>query len=303
MPESRIAIRSMTGYAVVRKLTSAGELTISLRSVNGRGLDVHFYANSEFASLENVARKLIKASVARGHVEIRIALARDADGGGGGYNRELLARYLQVFERARIDFGLEGKLNINSLISIPGLFENSRDMKPLEETFNAEFAEVLASCLTELNTFREREGHQLVSAIEAELESLENAATQISAVRASAVPQLQERLRERLATLLGDNSISKSRLIEEIAILTDRSDVQEEITRLSVHARELRKILSAGGEVGKKLDFLLQEMNRETNTTLSKTSGIGDAGLAITSHGLAMKANIERIREQALNLE
>ena len=132
---------------------------------------------------------------------------------------------------------------------------------------------------------------------------MEQQAAQIAAIRSEAVTQFQNRLRERLATLLGDSGISESRLIEEAALLADRSDIQEELTRLSVHAGELRRLLEEGGEVGKRLDFLLQEMNREANTALSKTSGIGETGLTITSLALAIKANIERMREQALNLE
>jgi uncharacterized protein (TIGR00255 family) len=97
--------------------------------------------------------------------------------------------------------------------------------------------------------------------------------------------------------------MTESRLVEEAALLADRSDVQEEITRLQVHTAELRRIVEAGGEVGKRIDFLLQEMNRETNTVLSKTSGIGDLGLKITNLGIAIKAHIEKTREQALNLE
>ena len=132
---------------------------------------------------------------------------------------------------------------------------------------------------------------------------MEQQAAQIAAIRSEAVTQFQNRLRERLATLLGDSGISESRLIEEAALLADRSDIQEELTRLNVHAGELRRLLEEGGEVGQRLEFLLQEMNREANTALSKTSGIGETGLTITSLALAIKANIERMREQALNFE
>jgi uncharacterized protein (TIGR00255 family) len=110
-------------------------------------------------------------------------------------------------------------------------------------------------------------------------------------------------LRERLCSLLGDQALPPSRLVEEAAVLADRSDIQEELTRLEVHSRELRRMLDVGGEVGKRLDFLLQEMNREANTILSKSSAIGDSGLSITNAGIGIKANVERMREQALNLE
>jgi uncharacterized protein (TIGR00255 family) len=142
-----------------------------------------------------------------------------------------------------------------------------------------------------------------VAALDLETAALEAQAGQIGAIRSEAIGHFQSRLRERLDNLLADTGIPESRLIEEAALLADRSDIEEELTRLTVHATELRSILQQGGEMGKRLDFLLQEMNRETNTTLSKTSGIGDVGLTITSLALGMKANIERMREQALNLE
>ncbi len=125
----------------------------------------------------------------------------------------------------------------------------------------------------------------------------------MKAIRTEALPQFQKRLAERLAELLDGTGIDARRLAEEAAILTDRSDIEEELARLDIHTGQLFEMLNNGGEVGKRLDFLLQEMNRETNTVLSKTSGIGEAGLTMTNLALATKANIEKIREQALNLE
>ena len=116
------------------------------------------------------------------------------------------------------------------------------------------------------------------------------------AIRSEAHAHFLNRLNARLKEVLQDAAISPTRLAEEAALLADRSDVQEELTRLTVHTQELRRLLNSGGEVGKRLDFLLQEMNRETNTILSKTSGIGEAGLTITNVALAIKANIERMR-------
>ena len=137
----------------------------------------------------------------------------------------------------------------------------------------------------------------------ADLCSIEQARQEIAELREQATPYLLGRLRDKLNELLKGAGISEARLAEEVAILADRSDVEEELTRLEIHARELRRIVEAGGAVGKPLDFLLQEMNRETNTTLSKSSGAGEPALKITNLALAVKANIERIREQALNLE
>ena len=154
-----------------------------------------------------------------------------------------------------------------------------------------------------LNAVREREGNELRKALLSELSQIEQARTEIACLRDQAAPYLLERLREKLNELLNGAGITEARLAEEAAILADRSDVEEELTRLAIHTQELRRIVEVGGAVGKPLDFLLQELNRETNTTLSKSSGAGEPALKITNLGLGMKANIERIREQALNLE
>ena len=122
-------------------------------------------------------------------------------------------------------------------------------------------------------------------------------------IRSRAVPAFQRRLLEKLQELLGGSNLDPQRLVQEAALLADRGDIGEEISRLQIHSRQVDEILEGGGEVGKRLDFLLQEMNREANTILSKTSGIGELGLRITELALAAKAAIEKIREQALNLE
>ena len=122
-------------------------------------------------------------------------------------------------------------------------------------------------------------------------------------IRTEALPHFQRRLTGALHELLGSTGIEPRRLAEEAALLTDRSDVEEELSRLEIRTAQLTELLDAGGEVGKRVDFLLQEMNRETNTVLSKTSGIGETGLLLTDLALATKANIEKVREQSLNLE
>jgi uncharacterized protein (TIGR00255 family) len=301
--QEALPVRSMTGYALVRAQTGAGELTVSLRSVNHRGLDLHFHHTPDIAPFENAMRDLLKQNIGRGHVEIRVSLKREESGAALGLNSDLLRNYVALFQQVNRELGLEAKPDLNALFALPGVLDGVREAAALADEFRAELQTALEACIRELNNYREREGRELLQALEDESTALEQQAAQIAAIRSEAISHFQDRLRERLQTLLGDSAISESRLVEEAALLADKSDIQEELTRLTVHAAELRRILEEGGEVGKKLDFLLQEMNRETNTTLSKTSGIGDAGLTITSLGLAIKANIERMREQALNLE
>ena len=161
----------------------------------------------------------------------------------------------------------------------------------------------LGAAIEELNQFRGREGAELAAFICEQNRAIQEAAAEMEKIRSTAAPAFQKRLQEKLHELLGDSTIDPQRLAQEAALLADRSDIGEEIARLEIHSRQLDEILDGGGEVGKRLDFLLQEMNRETNTILSKTNGIGELGLRVTELALASKAAIEKIREQALNLE
>ncbi len=280
-----------------------GELTVSLRSVNHRGLDIHFQQTPEFAPYENALRTVLKEAIGRGHVEVRANLTRDNGTASAGYNREVLARYLAVHKQAAQEFSIATEPDLNLLLRMPGVIDNDRISDEFPAGFEAELVEVMTGCASELNAFRAREGGELQASIRTELASIVNQTAAMADERTRAVKQIQQRLQDRIQALLAGNSLDQRRLAEEVALLADRSDVQEELTRLEIHTRELERILDEGGEVGKRLDFLLQEMNRETNTILSKTSGAVQSGLAITNTALATKAHIEKIREQALNLE
>ncbi len=301
-------VRSMTGYARVRRDTPLGQLAVSLRSVNHRGLDLHFHTHSEFAPFENAIRSQVKQHVGRGHVEVRASLNRSSgtvttEEAASAYNRDLLVRYLAAFRQASADFDLSTEPDLNVAFRIPGVFDSDSATESLDAAFEPEVTAAFTACLAEFNATREREGQLLREQMMGEAEAILSQAVRMSEIREIALAWFQRRLEERLKELLAGVGIEPRRLAEEAALLTDRSDIQEELTRLDIHTRELRQILDQGGEVGKRLDFLLQELNRETNTILSKTSGVGDAGLTLTNLALATKANIEKIREQALNLE
>ena len=293
----------MTGYAQVRRQTGAGELTLSLRSVNHRGLDLHFYQGQEFGPFENDLRGALKRGIGRGHVEIRATLTRGAEREANSFNREGLKQYLAVFEHAAAEFGLEGKPDLNRWLAQPGALAGKANGEALGPEFGAELLAAAAECLAGFNETRVREGQALRAEIETHVAEIEEATRIMLVLREEALPQFSKRLREKLSELLGGSEISEARLAEEAALLAERSDIQEELTRLGVHTAELRRILDEGGEVGKRLDFLLQELNRETNTALAKSTNAGEPGLRLTTAGLAIKANIERIREQGLNLE
>ncbi len=185
---------------------------------------------------------------------------------------------------------------------LPGILGASDQVAPDAAAETAILA-ALEEAVGMLNQFREREGAELAAFIREQNATIRSGSEEMQRIRAGAIPAFQKRLIEKLQELLGNTMIDPQRLAQEAALAADRGDIGEEISRLQIHSRQLDEILDSGGEVGKRLDFLLQELNRETNTILSKTSGLGDLGLRITELALASKAAIEKIREQALNLE
>ena len=293
----------MTGFARVRRPIEDGEVVVSVKSLNHRGLDVQVHAPSSADPFENAIRTLVKSRVSRGHVEVRIVMPQgSANGNGVGVNRALLEQYLKSFREAATEHGIDAAPDLNSALRLPGMFGEAGDGEPPEGTEAALFA-ALAEALDDLNTFRAREGAEIAAEMRSHNARVAAVAEEMEKIRAGATAAFHLRLSERLRELLKGAQIDPQRLAQEAAILADRSDIGEELARLKIHSAQLAGLLDSGGEIGKKLDFLLQEMNRETNTVLSKTSGAGEAGLRITGLALEAKSAIEKIREQSLNLE
>ncbi|HTS47495.1 MAG TPA: YicC/YloC family endoribonuclease [Bryobacteraceae bacterium] len=295
-------IRSMTGFARIQQSTPAGEITVSLKSVNHRGLDLHFHLPADFDPFEGAIRGAIKRAILRGHVDVRCALAQSGAGAAGGLNVALFKAYLAAFRQAAHEEGLKAEPDLNQILQHPGMFGAPEDQEP-DPAIEAAIINVVEQAAKALNEFRAREGAELAAVIREQNRAIQRSAAEIERIRSQAMPAFQARLQERLRDLLANSPLDPQRLAQEGALLADRSDIGEEIARLKIHSRQVDEILNAGGEVGKKLDFLLQEMNREVNTILSKTGGIGELGLRITELALDGKSCIEKIREQALNLE
>jgi uncharacterized protein (TIGR00255 family) len=292
----------MTGFARARRPLGDGELVVSIKSVNHRGLDVKIHAPLAADPFESAVRTLVKNHMLRGHVEVRIVLPEALDGDGPRLNRAFLNEYLKAFREAAARHGIHAEPDLNAAFRIPGIFGANEEAEP-PEGLEAALTETLQAALAELNAFREREGSELAAEMKRHNAEVAASAAEMEKIREGATAAFQKRLTERLSDLLQVAQIDPQRLVQEAAILADRSDIGEEIARLKIHSGQLSVLLEGGGEIGKKLDFLLQEMNRETNTILSKTAGTGEAGLRITELGLAAKAAIEKIREQSLNLE
>ena len=292
----------MTGFARVKKDVPEGEIVFSLKSVNHRGLDLHFHLPPELEPLEAGLRGAIKSGVARGHLEVHVVFARTATVAAAPVNRELLDAYFRAFREASERYQVAHAPDLNAALRIPGMFGAAPDDDLAERVAEA----VLEACreaVAALNQCREQEGAATEREIRERSQAIARLVDRMQEIRAGAVPAFQKRLQEKLADLLQGAGVDPQRLAQEAAILADRSDITEELQRLRTHAAQVDKMLADGGEVGKRLDFLLQEMNRESNTVLSKTGGLGDVGLTITELALAAKSEIDKIREQSWNVE
>jgi uncharacterized protein (TIGR00255 family) len=293
----------MTGFARVRTIAEDTVIFFSLKSVNHRGLDLHFHMPAAADPLENEIRSILKGAMARGHVQANLTLTR-LTSDTAGLNRSLLALYMNSFREAAELYKIaDQQPDLNCALRIPGMLGIGGDDEEISDSLAKAVLQTVREAVAALNGFREREGEITAQEMRGRCRNICDLVTRMDEIRAGAVPAFLKRMREKLAELLHGASVDPQRLAQEAAILADRSDIAEELVRLRTHAAQLDEILAGEGEVGKRLDFLLQEMNREANTVLSKTGGLGDLGLTITELALAAKSEIDKIREQSLNLE
>jgi uncharacterized protein (TIGR00255 family) len=293
-----MSIRSMTGFAQVK--SHAGEsiaFSLSLKSVNHRFLDPQLRLPPDMDELEMKLRRVLKERLARGHVEVTLNVERRA-GEGFGFNRELVGGYVAAFRRAAAEFGAAGEPDLNAVFRLPGALGETAS---LDGEFQSAVLAAMDQAIVKLNVMREHEGEGMEKEMRRRLGNLEQATEEVSRLRSAVTRAVMEKVQTKMQELL--ENFDQDRIVQEAAILAERSDIQEELVRLQTHIEHFRKLLEQGGEVGKKLDFLLQELNREANTLLSKTSGITGEGLRITELGLQMKSEIEKCREQVQNLE
>ncbi|MFP5276942.1 MAG: YicC/YloC family endoribonuclease [Acidobacteriota bacterium] len=299
-------ISSMTGYARLQARLSLSEqeqlaYTLTLKSVNHRFLDLQFRLPSGMDALEMELRRILKDNLVRGHVELTLSVDRTAQQ-RTGYNRELVGAYLAAFAAAREEHALSGEPDLNAALRLPGALQTENRREDDGTALAASVLEQVPALLDQLKSMRLREGEALEAILLDILTRLAEASSAVAQLIPEVEQRYQERITQRLIAATGPE-FNRQRLLEEVAVLVDRSDVSEELARMATHIGHFRDLLDAGGEVGKKLDFLLQEMNREANTLLSKTGGIGGKGTRVTELGLAMKAEIEKAREQIQNLE
>lgn len=292
-------IRSMTGYAQVKGQIKELGFSLSVKSVNHRFLDLHFRLPANTNGLEMNMRRVLKEKLARGHVDVTLTF--DQSGAAMvGLNKQLVAAYVQAFRAAAADTGIAAEPDLNAVLRLPGALDASA--APAEDELTPTVLPRLEEAVAALNQMREAEGRATERELRERMKHLLKAAAEVKQHRAAVLKNHAERLQARLQEWLGAQ-VGQDRIVQEAAMLADRSDIQEELVRLENHVQHFLALLDAPGEAGKKMDFLLQELNREANTLLSKTSGLAGEAVRITEAGLAMKAEIEKAREQVQNIE
>jgi uncharacterized protein (TIGR00255 family) len=299
----------MTGYAEARRESDGWLVRVSLRSVNHRFLDLRVRLPEGLESFEPLIRQALRDRLRRGHVEVALHV-EPARGASVNVNREVVAAYLHVVEDLRREFNLTQELDLVALLRLPGVVAAAGEGgapgslgDDAAERLRQQVAACLEQALLHLDEMRQTEGRALTEEMRRLLAGLRERTAQMQVLTERSRPAYAQRLKARLDELLGGVTLDPARLAQEAALLAERADVSEELARLVSHIEQFGRLVAGGGEIGKKLDFLLQEMQREANTLLSKTPGLGPDGLAITELGLQIKAEIEKLREQVQNVE
>jgi uncharacterized protein (TIGR00255 family) len=292
-------MKSMTGYG---KGTVNGDdfsVSVDLKTVNNRFLDIHLRVGAELSTLEASIKRRISSRLSRGRVDVTVSLERTSQI-AYELNRPLIAGYVGALKQMQQDFEIGGELDINVLARIPGALQPARN--GIDERMIAALDEAIDQALDELEKMRQQEGDVLRNELRDRVQRIEALVPTIENAAAGLADAYRLRLQKRIGELLNRGGqvveIDPARLAQEVAYLADRSDVSEEMVRLRSHLSQFQDAIESQGETGKMLDFLLQELNREANTTLSKSTD-----LAIKEAGLAIKAEVEKLREQVQNVE
>lgn len=290
-------IKSMTGFGQGSAHGNSFRVRVDIRTVNNRFLDIHTRLPQELASLEMSIKKQAQAALSRGRVDVTISVEQMKQA-TFEINRPLVSGYLSALSEMKREFGLEGDPSLELIAKLPGALQVSQDSSGLDETLVAGVTAAVSQALVTLTEMRIVEGQALSAELASRLDHIE-AELPVIEQEASRLPGIyKEKLLKRLQEAVAGGLVDETRLAQEAVLLADRSDISEEIVRLKSHIVQMRDVLRGEEEVGKRLDFILQEMNREANTILSKS---GD--LSISDAAIAIKTEVEKLREQGQNVE
>lgn len=289
----------MTGYGRSSITGEDFSVSVDIKTVNNRFLDVHLRLSSEISSLESLVKKRVNSRLSRGRVDIAVTLERTTQV-SYELNRPLIAGYVNALRQIQKEFDLPGEPDINIVARLPGALQPGRE--GLNDLMVSGVEDAVDLAVDELEKMREQEGAALQAEMRDRLDRIESLVPIIEAAAGTLVEVYRTRLQRKIGELINRGGptidVDPSRLAQEVAYLADRSDVSEEMVRLRSHISQFREALDSSADTGKMLDFLLQELNREANTTLSKSTD-----LAIKEAGLAIKAEVEKLREQVQNVE
>jgi uncharacterized protein (TIGR00255 family) len=296
-------LRSMTGYSKVVAEEGDFAFSVGIRSLNHRFLDLQVRLPAGLEPFEPGVRSLVKDHICRGRVEVQVTVERPGSA-AVQLDRKLLAAYVAALQELRQELGIVSEPDLVALLRIPGMVTAGGEVSDQEaERLGEGLERAVRQALAGLNEMRAQEGAALERDIRTRLERLAALAASVGQLAPNVPALCRGRLEKRLQEMLGNVELDGARLAQEVAFLASRSDIAEELTRFRSHLDQARQLLEESGEVGKKLDFLLQEMNREANTLLAKTTDLADVGLEISRQAVEMRAEIERLREQAQNIE
>lgn len=292
-------MKSMTGFGRGAVAESEFAVTVELKTVNNRFLDIALRFSSELQPLESTIKRLIGNRLSRGRVDVNLTYERTSEI-IYELNRPMISGYLSAMKKMQADFNLSGEPDLNVIARLPNVLLPKKD--DLSNEFILGVEKAVNSALDDLEKMRENEGLMLKDELLFRLGEIENRLPNIESQAATVTDEYRQRLTKRINDLLSKSDsqieIDQARLAQEVAFLSDRCDISEEIQRLKSHIEQFRQILIEEKEVGKRLDFLTQELNREANTIASKTNN-----LVIKENALAIKSEIEKIREQVQNVE
>ena len=298
-------LRSMTGYADAVAEQDGMTLAVSLRSVNHKFLDLHVYLPEPLQPLERKIRREIQERNPRGRLELKVVLER-AGAVSLNVDEGVLERYIELFRRLGAQYGMSAATDVSTLCRLPGVVNltgAAAGGRTLAAQLEAPLFRSLRETLDRWDEMRAAEARFLFEDMEKRVQHIVNSVTRLDRLREDLVPAAQKRVQERLQALLGSAGLDATRLAQEAALLADRADTSEEILRLQSHVARFAVLLDQEADAGRKVDFLLQEMHRELNTFLSKTAALGKCGLPLTEIALEVKAEVEKLREQAQNLQ
>lgn len=289
---------SMTGYGKGVSKREGKTITVELKTVNHRFLDCNLKLPRTFLFVEDRVRKAISSAISRGHVDMFLTYEQTAvDEGAYTVDSELAINYLAAAQKLSLATGLVNDLTLSSLLKVPDIVTKEQAVE--DEDLLAEMTlEALKQALDNLKVMREREGLALKADISRKLDNIASCLAIIKEFAPLVVEDYREGLNARIAEVVAPTQVDMQRLATEVALYADHCAIDEEITRLGTHITNMRVLLDADEPVGRKMDFLVQEFNRETNTIGSKAND-----MRITGQVLAIKNEIEKMREQAANIE